>query len=100
MNNSQDISEIIFACIDNLNKQLPANGKLAKTSETILLGEGGVLDSLGLITLCVSMEEAISGQTGVNYALLDELMSERGQRSLQSIGSMMEWIKQQARTAA
>jgi hypothetical protein len=94
-----DIPKIVFECIDELNKQLPVGGKLAKTDDTIVAGEQGVLDSLGLITLCVGIEQALSDRLGLQCAVLDELMSERTEHPLRTVGAMVQWLSQQANSA-
>ena len=96
---SLDIAKIVFDCIDDLNKQLPVGGRLTKVADSILIGDGGVLDSLGLITLCVNIEQALSDQLGMECAVLDELMTERAEHPMRTVGTMMQWIEQQANTA-
>lgn len=63
---------IIFKVIDELNMLSPPEAQLNKSPTTILLGEGGVLDSLGIINLIVSVEEKLMSDLGLNLILLDE----------------------------
>ena len=49
---------LILQAIVELNKQLGPEDKIAPASDTILVGDGGKLDSLALITLMVAIEEA------------------------------------------
>jgi hypothetical protein len=95
-----EIKQLVFGCIDRLNQQLPVGGKLVKSEDSVLIGEGGVLDSLGLITLCVNIEQTLSDQLGIQCAVLDELMIERVEHPMHKVGTMVQWIAQQANVAA
>lgn len=92
MADPSSIEQIVFECITSLNKQLPPEGALACDREAALLADGGVLDSLGLITLMVALEEALLAQKGVAVPLLDTLMSEHEDHPFQSVGRMIAWI--------
>lgn len=82
----------IYLAIDEINKQSPAHAQLSKESTTILLGDGGILDSLGLINLIVCIEEKIVFEIGRQVILLDEesLMNPEG--PYRSVGSLASWI--------
>jgi acyl carrier protein len=71
--------EAIYAAIDELNAQLPADQHLQKSADTNLTGEKSPLDSLGLINLLVAIEQEISKLHGKDVQLLDEnLLGEEG----------------------
>lgn len=99
VNKLPEIIKVVFGCIDHLNKQLPIGGKLIKSEDSILRGEGGVLDSLGLVTLCVNIERTLSDELGLQCALLDELMIERVEHPMHTVGTMVQWIAQQTNAA-
>ena len=67
-----DILQLIYVSIDETNRQLPAERRLVKSPGTPLLGEGSVLDSLGLISLVVAFEEALDSACGIRFNLLEE----------------------------
>lgn len=89
---SQDVLDVIYGCIDEVNRQLPQDAKLLKSAGTVLVGEGGVLDSLGLITLLVALEDALEAKLGVRCFLLEEeiLVDQNG--PFHSIDSLSKWI--------
>ena len=93
MANQAELQNSIHACIDELNQQLPESGKLTKSADTILVGEGGVLDSLGLITLLVNIEEALNTTSNISAPLLDELMAEHnGEHPFHTIATLLAWL--------
>ena len=66
------ISEVIFDAIDELNEQLPEEQRLEKNLDTILIGEDGKIDSLGLVNLIVLIEQKIEEDFGIYISLADE----------------------------
>ena len=89
---SKAIEQISFKCIEELNRQLPPESKLKNSLDAILVGEGGALDSLGLITLIVSLEEAVQEETGICMELLEEELLIDSEGPFRTVGSIVNWI--------
>ena len=94
----QVILEAIYSAIDEINNQLPTAQQLAKQEDTIILGEGGTLDSLGTIQLLVAIEEHIATSVGGNVDLMDGNLLSLQDGSLQSIGSLTHFIMEKLST--
>ncbi len=93
MSNETEILHVIFTCLEELNKQLPADGKLKCEQDTLLVAEDGKLDSLGIITLTVNVEQQLLSSINVHVSAMDALMEEYdGKHPFYTIGSMAEWI--------
>lgn len=86
------ILEIIVACIEELNKQLPPEGRVATDESTAIVGGGSVLDSLGIVTLFVAIEESVN-QQGKDCNLMDVLLTEHEIHPFATIGSIASWIE-------
>lgn len=68
--------ELIYDTIDLVNQQLPPAKRLARSPTTIIVGTGGSLDSLGIVSFVVALEEKAGDATGRPLQLLDpELIS-------------------------
>ncbi|MBT6439581.1 MAG: hypothetical protein HOK72_07720 [Flavobacteriales bacterium] len=89
---NKEVLEVVYECIDEVNRMLPAKSKLDKTMETVLVGDGGSLDSLSLINLLVGLEEALKLKFGIECFLLDESLLVEPNGPFQSIGHLSEWI--------
>ena len=63
---------LVYETIDQVNPQLPSARRLVKRPETVLVGPGGPLDSLGLITFVVTLEEKVGDELAHSVQLLDE----------------------------
>lgn len=86
------IFEIIVMCIEELNKQLPPEGRVANDGNTAIVGGDSVLDSLGIVTLFVNIESRMSEQ-GIDCNLMDELLAEYDVHPFETIGSIANWIE-------
>lgn len=62
---------VIFQCVDTINADLPETMKLSRDHNSVLIGRGGVYDSLSIINLLISVEEALNN-LGEEVILLDE----------------------------
>ena len=62
---------LIFDTLDLVNAQLPPGQRLARRPDTVLVGAGGVLDSLGLVTFVLALEERLEAALGRAVPLLD-----------------------------
>lgn len=64
---------VVYDAIDVVNRQLPAARRLRKAPDTVIVGLGGALDSLGVVNFVLALEERASA-VGAKVALLDEDM--------------------------
>ena len=73
MINNGKIIQSIMDAIDEINERYPEEKRLSKSVDTVLTGESGKLDSLGLVSFVVAVEERIQNDLGVNISLADEM---------------------------
>jgi D-alanine--poly(phosphoribitol) ligase subunit 2 len=92
----EKIIEAIYQGIDVVNGQLSERSRLVKSTDTVLMGDGGVLDSLGLITLLVAIEDAIQSNLGTHIIVLDEDALANSSGPYNTVESLMNWISSRA----
>jgi acyl carrier protein len=63
--------------------------------ETALFGEAGLLDSVGLVSLLLAVEEEISGRYGVAVALADEKALSQKNSPFRTIGTLVDYASQE-----
>ncbi len=56
MTDNEKVIQAVMDAIDELNEQLPKEERLEKSVDTALFGDGGSLDSLGLVSLVTTLE--------------------------------------------
>ena len=64
----------IYGAIDEHNKINPDDLKLVKSMETIFVGLNGSLDSLGLLTLLVEIENNVRVNIKEDFSIIDEML--------------------------
>jgi acyl carrier protein len=66
-------------------------GRVATASEaTVLFGEGGLLDSLGLVSLLADVEDAVAAETGVEVTLGDERAVSASSSPFRTVASLAD----------
>lgn len=86
---------LVYDAIDIVNQQLPPATRLRKAPETIIVGAGGALDSLGIVNFVIAVEEKIADATGAPVQLLDDAMLVDG-GPFHTVGSLARHIAARA----
>ncbi len=90
----ENILQTIFGAIDEVNKMLAEEERLEKSLNTRLVGDGGGLNSLGLINFIVEVEGRIQKDFSLELNLVEAL--EAPEEPLKSVGRLVEFIVAQA----
>jgi acyl carrier protein len=83
----------VYEAIDAVNPQLPASRRLIKSTETVIVGPSGSLDSLGIVNFVLALEERVGDVLGAPVQLLDEtaLIDEQGSfRTVDTLTRLIE----------
>lgn len=88
----EKIIGLIFNVVDEINQQLPKNNQLKKSTDTILFGKSGVLDSLGLVNFIVSTEQKVEEEFGTTISLTDEKAMSQKNSPFKSIRTLADYI--------
>ena len=85
------VQQIIHAVQDFL---MPDDTESVTVSEeTRLLGANGVLDSLGLVSLVLDLEQQINDTLGTTIALADERAMSQTRSPFRSVSSLADYIE-------
>jgi acyl carrier protein len=84
------ILELVYASVDEVNQQLRRAQRLAKSEQTVISGEGGHLDSLGLVNLVFATEQKIEQELGVSLNLADG--ASLTPNPFHTLGSLVDYI--------
>ncbi|MCX5900395.1 MAG: acyl carrier protein [Proteobacteria bacterium] len=72
MSIENQVDQILFAAIEEINQQLPSNQTIKAEKSTMLFGKDGVLDSLTLVNLIVAAEQKVQETLNIAITLADE----------------------------
>jgi acyl carrier protein len=90
MKTKNEIVQIIFEMIDEINKQNETN--LTKDINARLFGKESTLDSLGLVNLIVSIEEAVNEKFDVAISIVDEKAMSQVRSPFRTIDTLADYI--------
>jgi len=86
------IIELVYASIETINGQRSQDYWLELTEEVCLRGKKSRLDSLGLVTLIVDVEERLAIQFGVEICLTDEEAMSEEKNHFANVKSLVDYI--------
>jgi acyl carrier protein len=92
MSNHERILQAIYSALDEINEQLPKGKALDKSPGTILFGKSGQLDSLGLVSLIVAVEQNIEDEFGVGITLADERAMSQQNSPFKTVAALSDYV--------
>ena len=82
------IGETLPGILAQQGKPVPPN----VNAETILFGPSGLLDSMGLVTLIVEVEQALTDRFGMTLTLADDRAMSQRNSPFRSVGALAAYI--------
>ncbi len=92
MDFKEKVIESIYTVIDDFNLEVPDDMSLSKSTDTKLFGDGGKLDSLGLVNFVVATEQKISEDFDISISISDERAMSQNNSPFKSIGILVDYI--------
>ena len=92
MRNRKTIENLIISSVKEINEQLPQEQQLGQSTKTVLFGKDGKLDSLGLVTLLVIIEQNIEDELDVSITIADERAMSQKRSPFRTIGTLTDYI--------
>lgn len=87
-----EIERVVLDAVRNLNLARPADSQMAVSPDAPLFGPDSPLDSLGLVSLLIDIEEALSDR-GVNVTLGDAKAMSRSASPFRSVPVLVAYIQ-------
>ncbi len=84
--------KVITPAIKEYNLSADPNKQLKIDFETKLVGHGSTIDSIGLVTLIVTIEENLYSFTGKQFTLASEKAVARTTSPFKTLGSLNDYI--------
>ena len=86
-----EIETIIYQVFDNLMEQ-SSELKLEKQQGTPLVGDGSVLDSLGLVNFLVALEQKLQDIVGSSFQIADQDLLIGEEQPLRSVETLSAYL--------
>jgi hypothetical protein len=87
-NGSRALTEILFESVDEANQVLGQEHQLRKTLDESLIGEGGRLDSMGLVIFLAIVEETLQSRLGTSVTIVDDRAMSARSSPFRSLGTL------------
>jgi acyl carrier protein len=94
MDSQEKIVQVIYQVIDETNAGLPPEGRLEKSTETVLFGRNGKLDSLGVVHFIVAVEDRLRDDLDISVTLADERAMSQKSSPFRSVATLAAYITQ------
>ena len=89
----KDLVTLITKCIQNLPHENGEENFIDLTANSALFGKDGIVDSIGLVSLVVAVEQEIENVYGVSISLADERAMSQKSSPYQTINSLAEYAE-------
>ncbi len=89
------IQSVVLTALDEVKQQLPPTNQCTLSTDTVLFGRGGVLDSLGLVNLIVAVEQRLEDELGITVVLADEKAMAQQNSPFRTVATLVDYILQQ-----
>ena len=87
----EKILQVIFDAIDEINEQFEEEQRLMKSTDTVLFGESGKLDSLGFINLLIAIEQRLEEIFDVSFTLANEKAMSQVNSPFRTVETLAEY---------
>jgi acyl carrier protein len=89
----EELINIIYQSLDEVNEQLPDERQIQKSSEAALVGQAGGLDSLGFVNFIALVEEKCTQKYGVALSLT-EVLTSQDNNPFENVGKLADSLSQ------
>jgi D-alanine--poly(phosphoribitol) ligase subunit 2 len=88
----EDVVQTIYGAIRSANELRQPGDRLSCGEDTVLYGSGGGLDSLGLVSLILEVEEAVNAQCGTPLVLADAQAMSQKRNPFRDVQSLADYV--------
>lgn len=89
----------IRAAAEEMNLSQPPERQISTDPDAVLFGEGGVLDSVGLVNLVMAAEQHLADATGQDLVLASEAAMSRRRSPYRSLGALADYAVELSKDA-
>ena len=94
-----DVSDLVLDAVRRINEARTPEMRLPTTADAPLFGADSPLDSLGLVSLIIDIEEALQDR-GVEISLSDEHAMSQSRSPFRSVPALVAYIQQRTSAAS
>lgn len=88
----EDLNKLLLNLLSKHFEELQEDTSLISGDQTKLFGGDGILDSLGLVSYIVAVEEALEDEYGISVILADEKAMSRRTSPFSRVSYLVDYI--------
>ena len=89
-----EILRAVFTAVERANALRPADSQIPQREDATLFGQGGLLDSLGLVSFVLDVEDLVNEATGRAVVLSDDRAMSQSRSPFRSVGAFVDYVAQ------
>lgn len=89
----ETVENVVIEAISTINMARESDDQVEATPDAVLFGEGSPLDSLGLVSLLIEVEEMLRDE-GVEISLSDERAMSQKRSPFRSVPALVDYVQQ------
>ncbi len=92
MADKEKILQVVFSAIDEINQNACKEDPLEKSTDMVLFGSSGKIDSLAFMTFIISVEEKIEKVFNLPIILTSEGALSQEDNPFETVGELVDYI--------
>lgn len=89
------ILDIIYAAIEELNDSRGEDEPIAKQPDTLLYGQASPIDSVDLVNLLISVEEALEDEFDISFVIANEKAMSMKNSPFKSVTALCDYLSEE-----
>jgi acyl carrier protein len=86
------VTKLVYDTIDEVNPTLAPDRQVEKAPSTVLFGEGAMIDSLGLVSIVVGVEQRVIEELDANITIVNEKAMSLRNSPFRTIGVFADYV--------
>ena len=92
MPQSMILEKVLYPAVDAVRETVERGDKLQKRADAPLYGDGAPLNSLGLVSFVIEVEERIQGEMGKTLRLVSPAAMSRKNSPFRTLGALADYV--------
>ena len=89
----EQVTALVYRAVDEINGELTPEQQLAKNPATVLFGTEATIDSMGLVSFIVAVEEQLSEELGLSMTLADDKAMSMERSPFKTLATLIQYVQ-------
>ena len=89
----EQVTALVYRAVDEINGELTHEQQLAKNPATVLFGTEATIDSMGLVSFIVAVEEQLAEELGLSMTLADDKAMSMERSPFKTLATLIQYVQ-------